>query len=247
MSRLTDEHIKKAGVSARDKVGSIPSASLKHNGNGLRPFFVGLGDTPIPALGLHRVRQHIEHPLIAEPLHHIPHRRLYIEAVVMVVTADRFFNRLFAGDVGAVGGNVLISLTMLISVLIRFFVKRGLAKFLRPPDHRVRPVLDCRRDVVHQIEVHVAPIFVDIRQGRGRIQQRGHLGLGQLNEVHCHQNILAGAVFGGMVQNFLRRLGHQPCPVFVLLRAHFLIERVCQFFSVQNVFLHFIFRQIVVK
>ena len=126
MPRLTDEHIKKAGVSARDKVGSIPSASLKHNGNGLRPFFVRLGDTPIPALSLHRVRQHIEYPLIAEPLHHIPHRRLYIEAVVMVVAGDGLFNRLFAGDIGMVGGTVLFFFTVLISVLKRIFINRGL-------------------------------------------------------------------------------------------------------------------------
>ena len=134
---------------------------------------------------------------------------------------------------------MLFGLTVLIGILIGFHVDRSLAKFLCLPDHRVRPVLDCRHDIVHQIEVHVAPIFVNIRQGRGRIQQRGHLGLGQLNEVHCHQNILAGGVFGGVVQNFLRGLGHQPRPVFVLLRAHFLTKRIRQFFNVQNIFLLF--------
>ena len=52
MPRFADENIQETGVSARDKVGNIPRSSFKSNGNGLRPFFVGLGDAPIRLLGL---------------------------------------------------------------------------------------------------------------------------------------------------------------------------------------------------
>ena len=83
--------------------------------NGPGPCLVGPAEAPVPFLLLDRVGQHIEHPVIAKLLRHLADGSS-IQPVVPVVFGDCRFNGLLAGDVGPLGGAVLVQLPMLTGV-----------------------------------------------------------------------------------------------------------------------------------
>src|SRR5699024_1901716 len=73
------------------------------------------------------------------------------------------------------------------------------------------------------------PLPIDGLHGRGHGQERGGLGLGHIHELRRRQNVLPDGVLVCVVQNFLRRLAHQPVPVLGLLGGQFFIELCVHF------------------
>ena len=64
---------------------------------------------------------------------------------------------------------------------------------------RLGPLLDAVPHHIHVGSLPVGKLLVDIRQrGRGR-QQCGGSALGQIQFLHCHQNVLPDRVLVGML------------------------------------------------
>ena len=128
---------------------------------------------------------------------------------------------LLAGDVGAVGRPIEVQVALFAGIGGVMPVER---QFPLGVQCRLGPLLDA---VPHHIHVGSFPVgkrLVHIGQRGRRRQQRGGPALGQIQFLHCHQNILTDNVLIGMVQNFFRRLAFQPVPELVLLGGHLFIE-----------------------
>ena len=202
-----------------------PSIQVLKDGNRPGPRLVALGNPPVPLFMPDRIGKDVKHPLIAELLHHLGDG-FPAQAVVPVVLRNRGLYGLLAGNVGLAGGPVLLQLPVLMGIASGIAVHRQLPLGL---EGGVGPV---RNTVQHRVQVRTfpfCPLPIDGLHGRGHSQQRGGLGLGHIHQLRRRQDVLPHRIFIGVVQNFLRRLAHQPVPVLGLLGGQFFIELCVHF------------------
>ena len=103
-------------------------------------------------------------------------------------------------------------------------IERDGPLFFQNLTHIIRSVFNAVPDHIHVAGLQLLKVTVHIGQRCRRIQKRLGLGIGQLQVLHRHHNVLPDGVLIGMVQDFLRGLAFQPVPVFVLFSGHLLIK-----------------------
>ena len=107
-------------------------------------------------------------------------------------------------------------------------IERDGPLFFQNLTHIIRSVFNAVPDHIHVAGLQLLKVTVHIGQRCRRIQKRLGLGIGQLQVLHRHHNVLPDGVLIGMVQDFLRGLAFQPVPVFVLFSGHLFIKGCIQ-------------------
>ena len=159
-----------------------------------------------------------------ELFQHRLNRRLRIQSVIRIVGADGVFNGLFTVKVCLIRAVILCHLPMLGRIGGRMEIERDGPLFFQNLTHIIRSVFNAVPDHIHVAGLQLLKVTVHIGQRCRRIQKRLGLGIGQLQVLHRHHNVLPDGVLIGMVQDFLRGLAFQPVPVFVLFSGHLLIK-----------------------
>ena len=122
--------------------------------------------------------------------------------------ANLVFNGLFTGDIDLMGCPVLVQLAVLLRIVKRILVNRGLADFLFPLDKVIGAGLNGILNILHILRViPLAPIPVNVGQRRRRGQQRLRLGRCQIMVLQRNQNILPDGVLIGVIEDLRRGLG----------------------------------------
>ena len=112
------------------------------------------------------------------------------------------------------------------------WIDRCCSQFLFSSAHIVGTVLNAVPDHIHVTGLQLFKVAVHIRQRRRRFQKCLGLGVGQLQLLHCHHNILTDSIFIGVVQDFFRGLAFQPVPIFFLLSGHLFIKGCIQIIGI---------------
>ena len=204
------------GIPTPDGIGVVV-------GDGLCPFLVAGRVAPIPVLELDGVGKDQHDPVHAVGLDHAL-GGIVTEIHPVEVFPHRSFNGLLALEIGVVGGPVLLQLPMLFRIGSGVRVNGGFPQLRLGLASIIGPVLNAVPDHIHVAGLQLLKVTVHIGQRCGRIQEGLGLGVGQLQFLHRHHDVLPDGVLIGVVQNFLRGLAFQPVPVFVLLSGHLLIE-----------------------
>ena len=120
-----EEQVCQAGVAlVHHKITAavlVPVVYILHNGDRPGPFLIGTGNAPVRFLIPDRGGENVKCPVIAELFHHLRHGR-FAQPVVSVMLRNRGLNRLFAGDIGLVGGAVCLQLVMSLRISNRVLI-----------------------------------------------------------------------------------------------------------------------------
>ena len=103
-------------------------------------------------------------------------------------------------------------------------IDRCCSQFFFGSAHIVGTALNAVPDHIHVTGLQLFKIAVHIRQRRRRFQKCLGLGVGQLQLLHRHHDVLPDGVLIGVVQNFFWGLAFQPVPIFFLLSGHLFIK-----------------------
>ena len=106
----------------------------------------------------------------------------------------------------------------------RVGIDRCCSQFLFSSAHIIGSTFNTVPDHIHVAGLQLFKIAVHIRQRRGRFQKCLSLGVGQLQFLHRHHDVLTDSILIGVVQDFFRGLAFQPVPEFVLLSSHLFIK-----------------------
>ena len=129
----------------------------------------------------------------SSPLDDVYHYFEKLETGYMDVIRDSIENR--ADDVC----RVLLQLPMFSRIGSRMWIDRCCSQFLFGSAHIVGTALNAVPDHIHVTGLQLFKIAVHIRQRQRRFQKCLSLGVGQLQFLHCHHDVLPDRVLIGMV------------------------------------------------
>ena len=173
---LVQKKICQAGVAGIHHKGSVvviaPGILVFINRDCLGPFFVAVGDTPVPIFMPDSIGKDIHGAFHAESVKDFP-CRVFPQPVIMIVLPDGRFNGFLAGNIGLVGGAVLFDFPMFQGMTYRIGIDGrfqkdtplfglGFYNGIRPADHRIK-------DVIHIVGFTLFKFFKYISQRAGRL------------------------------------------------------------------------------
>ena len=152
------------------------------------------------------------HSFRPELFQHRLNRRLRIQPVIRIVGADGVFNGLFTVKVCLIRAVILCHLPMLGRIGGRMEIERDGPLFFQNLAHIIRPVLNAIPYHIHVAGLQLLKVTVHIGQRCGRIQEGLGLGVGQLQFLHRHHDVLPDGVLIGYGAGFPPGAGFSASP-----------------------------------
>ena len=201
LPHLLQKQVSQAGIAAvHHQIAAVPvlGAAFRH-GHRAGPCLIVAGDAPIPFLLPDRIGQHILHSVQPELFQNIVYSGFGIQPVIAVMAADCLLDGLLAGMACLKRGVVLCHLPMLGRIRRRMGIEGRVFQFFLSLIQLVCSGFDGVPDHIHVAGFQLLKVLVNIGQRRGRIKKRLCLGLGQLQFLHAHHDVLPDRVLIGMV------------------------------------------------